>query len=59
MGEVSGAPICCFGLLAFYRRVLAGRGGDPTRALLQDPALLLTGVAWVLFVGWEIYGGIW
>lgn len=49
-------PLCCFGLLAFYRRVLSGRGGDPTRALLKDPMLFLTGLVWVLFVAWEIYG---
>ncbi|GAB4558079.1 MAG: decaprenyl-phosphate phosphoribosyltransferase [Geothermobacteraceae bacterium] len=49
-------PICCFGLLAFFRRVLSGHGGDPTRALLQDPTLMVTSLLWVLFVGWETYG---
>jgi len=51
-------PLCCFGLLSFFRRVLAGKGGDPTQALLRDPALLASGVIWALFVGWEVYGGI-
>jgi len=49
-------PLSCFGLLAFWRRVLSGRGGDPTRALLRDPWLLLTGLVWVLLVGWGVYG---
>jgi len=48
-------PLCCFGLLSYLLRVLSGRGGDPTRALLRDPALLLVGLAWTLLVGWGIY----
>ncbi|PLY03568.1 MAG: decaprenyl-phosphate phosphoribosyltransferase [Desulfuromonas sp.] len=52
-------PICCFGLLAFFRRVLSGRGGDPTHALLRDPMLFLSGLSWVVFVAWEIYGQLW
>jgi len=48
-------PLCCFGLLSYLLRVLSGRGGDPTRALFRDPALLLVGSVWVLLVGWGIY----
>ncbi|TYO99948.1 4-hydroxybenzoate polyprenyltransferase [Geothermobacter ehrlichii] len=49
-------PLSCFGLLAFWRRVLSGRGGDPTRALLMDPCLFIAGVGWVVVVGWSVYG---
>ena len=49
-------PLCCFGLLAYLLRVLSGRGGDPTRALLREPALLIVGLVWVVMVGWSIYG---
>ncbi|GAB4170254.1 MAG: decaprenyl-phosphate phosphoribosyltransferase [Geothermobacteraceae bacterium] len=49
-------PLSCFGLLAFWLRVLSGRGGDPTRALLKDPALFVVGVAWLVLVGWWTYG---
>ncbi|ORJ59122.1 decaprenyl-phosphate phosphoribosyltransferase [Geothermobacter hydrogeniphilus] len=50
-------PLSCFGLLAFWMRVLSGRGGDPTRALLRDPILFIVGFLWVLLVGWGIYVG--
>lgn len=36
-----------------YRR---GGGGNPTRALIDDPWLLLIVVAWVFAAGWIIYG---
>jgi decaprenyl-phosphate phosphoribosyltransferase len=49
-------PLCCFGLLTYLLRVLSGRGGDPTRALLKEPLLLLVGVIWAALVGWSIYG---
>lgn len=48
-------PLCCFGLLAYLLRVLSGKGGDPTRALLKDPLILLVGIAWTLLVGLSIY----
>ncbi len=48
-------PLCCFGLLRYSLRVLAGRGGDPTRALLKDPQLLAVGLAWALLVTFDIY----
>ncbi len=48
-------PLCCFGLLRFSLRVLAGRGGDPTRALLKDPQLLAVGIAWALLVLFDTY----
>jgi hypothetical protein len=50
-------PLCCFGLLSYLLRVLSGKGGDPTRALLKDPALFFVGGIWLLLVGWGIYGG--
>ncbi|PNU19209.1 decaprenyl-phosphate phosphoribosyltransferase [Geothermobacter hydrogeniphilus] len=50
-------PLSCFGLLAFVKRVLSGQGGDPTRALLRDHLLLLTGLAWILLMSWDVYGG--
>ncbi len=49
-------PLCCFGLLQYILRVLAGQGGDPTRALLKDPLLFAVGLAWVIMVGFDIYG---
>ena len=48
-------PLCCFGLLAYLLRVLSGKGGDPTRALLRDPFIFLVGAIWTLLVGWSIY----
>lgn len=54
-GNLLLVPLCCFGLLSYIARVLAGRGGDPTRALLRDPYLFVVGVAWVVLVAWDIY----
>lgn len=48
-------PLCCFGLLQYTLRVLAGRGGDPTRALIKDAVLLAVSIAWALLVGLDIY----
>lgn len=48
-------PLCCFGLLRFIFRVLAGKGGDPTESLLRDLPLFLVGALWVLMVGWSLY----
>lgn len=49
-------PVCTFGLLRYIFRVRSGLGGDPTEALLKDPPLLFTGLAWAAIVGWSIYG---
>ena len=49
-------PLCCFGLLRYILRVQSGKGGDPTESLTRDVPLLLVGLAWVLIVGWGIYG---
>ena len=49
-------PLCCFGLLRYMLRVQSGKGGDPTESLTRDVPLLLVGLAWVLMVGWGIYG---
>jgi decaprenyl-phosphate phosphoribosyltransferase len=49
-------PLCCFGLLRYILRVQSGKGGDPTESLTRDVPLLLVGLAWVLLVGWGIYG---
>lgn len=54
-GNLLVIPLCCFGLLSYILRVLSGEGGDPTRALLKDPALLLVGLTWVVLVGVDIY----
>jgi decaprenyl-phosphate phosphoribosyltransferase len=54
-GNLLVIPLCCFGLLSYLLRVLSGHGGDPTRALLSDPVLLLVGLAWVVVVGTDIY----
>ena len=56
-GNLLVIPLCCFGLLSYMMRVLSGKGGDPTRALLKDPALLVVGLAWVLLVSADIYLG--
>jgi len=56
-GNLLVIPLCCFGLLSYMMRVLAGKGGDPTRALLKDPALLIVGLAWVVLVSSDIYLG--
>jgi 4-hydroxybenzoate polyprenyltransferase len=49
-------PLCCFGLLRYILRVQSGQGGDPTESLTRDVQLLMVGLAWVLMVGWGIYG---
>jgi len=54
-GNLLVIPLCCFGLLSYMMRVLSGKGGDPTRALLKDPALLVVGLAWVVLVGMDTY----
>jgi len=54
-GNLLVIPLCCFGLLSYMMRVLSGKGGDPTRALLKDPVLLLVGLAWMLLVGFDTY----
>ena len=56
-GNLLVIPLCCFGLLSYMLRVLSGKGGDPTRALLKDPALLVVGLAWVALVSIDIYLG--
>ena len=53
-GNILLIPLCCFGLLSYLLRVFSGKGGDPTRALLKDPALLIVGSLWVLLVGIDI-----
>ena len=49
-------PLCCFGLLAYLLRVLSGKGGDPTRALLKDPVIFIVGLLWMILTGVAIYG---
>ena len=56
-GMVYTVPLCCFGLMRYMFRVKAGRGGDPTYALLQDPLLFSVGGLWTLMVGYWIYFG--
>lgn len=53
---VHTVALCCFGLLRYMYRVMSGRGGDPSEALLRDPWLILVGLAWVGMIGWGIYG---
>jgi 4-hydroxybenzoate polyprenyltransferase len=48
-------PLCMFGLLRYLLRIKSGGGGDPTEALVKDPMLCMTGIAWLLLVGWIIY----
>lgn len=48
-------PLCLFGLLRYLMRIKSGQGGDPTEALLKDVPLLVTGVVWVVMVGWSVY----
>ena len=55
-GNLFLIPLCCFGLLQYMLRVLSGRGGDPTRALTQEPVLFWVGLLWVIMVGFNIYG---
>jgi len=54
-GNLLVIPLCCFGLLSYLLRVLSGKGGDPTRALLKDPVLFIVGFAWVVLVGLDTY----
>lgn len=49
-------PLCCFGLMRYILRVKSGLGGDPTDSLLKDLPLLVTGLLWVVMVGWGLYG---
>lgn len=49
-GNLLLIPLCCFGLLFYMMRVLAGKGGDPTRALLRDPVLFIVGLLWAILV---------
>jgi 4-hydroxybenzoate polyprenyltransferase len=49
-------PLCCFGLLRYILRVQSGKGGDPTESLTRDLPLLLVGLAWIVIVGWGVYG---
>lgn len=49
-------PLSCFGLLRYILRVQSGKGGDPTESLTQDIPLLIVGLAWVVLVGWGVYG---
>lgn len=51
-------PLCCFGLLSYLLRVLSGKGGDPTRALLNDPLLCAVGLLWLILTGLSIYGAL-
>ncbi|MCE1226603.1 MAG: decaprenyl-phosphate phosphoribosyltransferase [Geobacteraceae bacterium] len=48
-------PLCLFGLLRYTMRVNAGKGGDPTDALLKDWSLFVVSLAWLLMVVWSIY----
>ena len=48
-------PLCVFGLMRYLMRIKSGRGGDPTSALLNDLTLLVTGILWVVLVGWCVY----
>lgn len=54
-GHLLLIPLCYFGLLKYMLRVLSGQGGDPTRALLRDPVLLVVGGAWVVLVALGTY----
>lgn len=49
-------PLCCFGLLRYILRVYSGKGGDPTESLTRDLPLLIVSCAWVILVGWGLYG---
>lgn len=48
-------PLCCFGLLRFMFRVMAGEGGDPTESLLHDRQLFAVSLLWVLMFGYSVY----
>jgi len=49
-------PLSCFGLLRYILRIQSGKDGDPTESLTRDLPLLIVGLAWVVLVGWGIYG---
>lgn len=53
---VYSVPLCCFGLLRYILRIQAGGGGDPTESLVKDIPLFLVSLAWVVMVGWGVYG---
>lgn len=53
---IYSVPLSCFGLFRYILRVQSGKGGDPTESLTRDFPLLIVGVAWVVMVGWGIYG---
>jgi len=49
-------PLVTFGLLRYIYIVAEGKGeGDPTKAILSDKLLMLTGVSWILIVWWSVY----
>lgn len=48
-------PLCMFGLLRYLLRVQSGGNGDPTEALLKDAPLFITGILWLIMVGWSVY----
>ena len=52
---VYSVPLCLFGLLRYLMRILSGRSGDPTEALVKDTSLFVTGILWVLIVCWSVY----
>jgi 4-hydroxybenzoate polyprenyltransferase len=53
---IYSVPLCCFGLMRYILRVQSGKNGDPTESLFKDSSLLSVGIAWVIMVGWGIYG---
>lgn len=56
------APLALFGLFRYLQLVLVrGAGGDPTRTLLRDPALVVNAVLWVgMSVGLQLASrGMW
>lgn len=53
---IYSVPLCCFGLMRYILRVQSGKSGDPTESLTQDIPLLIVGMAWVILVGWGVYG---
>jgi 4-hydroxybenzoate polyprenyltransferase len=52
---VYSVPLCMFGLLRYLLCLKSGQSGDPTESLLRDPLMFLTGLSWVIMVGWSIY----
>jgi 4-hydroxybenzoate polyprenyltransferase len=53
-GMFYAVPLAAFGLLRFIYIVKDGKG-DPTDALLKDGQIMLTGVLWLLFIGYFLY----